>query len=326
PFGLDQTVTTGVISAKDRVTDRRNNLQQFLQTDAAINFGNSGGPLLNLAGEVIGVNTQIASRDGSYSGIGFALPSITVREVARQLIERGQVSRSLLGVQVDRVTPQFARIYGLPDEQGALIQYVEEGGAAYAAGLRSGDVVVAYANRRITSERDLIRELAATPGDTTVEVRYFRNGKPAAVTLRTEERTSSAIQTMRPRFERRGGPSSDASPEEPETTLRRLGLNVSDASPLKLMQLGVKDIYTGQAGALITEVSPVGLAAENGLQEGMLITAVNRRPVRTADDFLGALAALRPGDDLVLAVSRPLGRAPQGERRAVTNFFSFTLP
>ncbi len=326
PFGLDQTVTTGVISAKDRVTDRRNTLQQFLQTDAAINFGNSGGPLLNLAGEVIGVNTQIASRDGGYSGIGFALPSATVREVVRQLIERGQVSRSLLGVQVDRVTPQFARVYGLPNDQGALIQHVEEGGAAYAAGLRSGDVVVAYAGRPITSERDLIRELAATPGDTTVEVRYFREGKPTSVMLRTEERMSPAVRTMRPRFERRGGPSSDVPPEEPETALRRLGLNVADASPLKLMQLGVKDLYAGQAGVLITEVSPVGLAAESGLQEGMLITAVNRQTVRTADEFLARLGALRPGDDLVLAVSRPLGRTPQGERRAVTNFFSFTLP
>lgn len=326
PFGLDQTVTTGVISAKDRVTDRRNTLQQFLQTDAAINFGNSGGPLLNLAGEVIGVNTQIASRDGSYSGIGFALPSATVREVVRQLIERGQVSRSLLGIQVDRVTPQFARVYGLPDERGALIQQVEEGGAAYAAGLRSGDVVVEYAGRPIASERDLIRELAATPGDTTVEVRYFRDGKLAAVTLRTEERMSPTVRTMRPRFERRGGPASDAPPDEPEILLRRLGLNVADASPLKLMQLGVKDLYAGQAGVLITEVSPVGLAAESGLQEGMLIVAVNRQTVRSADEFLARLAALRPGDDLVLVVSRPLGRTSQGDRRAVTNFFSFTLP
>ncbi len=326
PFGLDQTVTTGVISAKERITDRRNNLQQFLQTDAAINFGNSGGPLLNLDGEVIGVNTQIASRDGSYSGIGFAIPSSTVRDVTRQLIERGQVSRSLLGVHVDRVTPQYARVYGLPNEQGALIQHVEEGGAAYAAGLRSGDVVVAYAGRRVTSDCDLVRELAATPGDTTVEVRYIRNGKPATVTLRTEERVSSPVRTLRPRFERRGGPSGDTSPEEPETILRRLGLNVADVSPLKLTQLGVKDLYGGQSGALITEVSPASLAAENGLQEGMLITAVNRRPVRTADDFLAALASLQTGDDLVLAVSRPLGRTPQGERRAVTNFFSFTLP
>jgi serine protease Do len=326
PFGLDQTVTTGIISAKDRVTDRRNTLQQFLQTDAAINFGNSGGPLLNLAGEVVGVNTQIASRDGSYSGIGFALPSATVREVVRQLIERGQVSRSLLGVLVDRVTPQFARVYGLPDEGGALIQHVEESGAAYAAGLRSGDVVVEYAGRRITSERDLIRELAATPGDTTVEVRYFRDGKLASVTLRTEERIAPVVRAMPPRFERRGSPSSDLPPEEPETVLRRLGLNVADPSPLKLMQLGVKDLYAGQAGVLITEVSPVGLAAESGLQEGMLITAVNRQTVRTVDEFLARLSALRPGDDLVLAVCRPLGRTPQGERRAVTNFFSFTLP
>ncbi|MGQ9897066.1 MAG: trypsin-like peptidase domain-containing protein [Acidobacteriota bacterium] len=326
PFGLDQTVTTGVISAKDRVTDRRNTLQQFLQTDAAINFGNSGGPLLNLAGEVIGVNTQIASRDGSYSGIGFALPSATVREVVRQLLERGQVSRSLLGVQVDRVTPQFARVYNLPDDQGALIQHVEEGGAAYAAGLRSGDVVVEYAGRPIVSEQDLIRELAATPGDTTVEVRYFRNGKPASVTLRTAERISPTVHTGRPRFERRGASTGEVLPNEPETVLRRLGLNVADATPLKLMQLGVKDLYAGQDGALITEVSPVGLAAESGLQEGMLITAVNRQMVHTADEFLTRLGNLRSGDDLVLAVRRPFGRTSQGERRAVTNFFSFTLP
>ncbi len=325
PFGLEQTVTTGIISAKERVTDRRNTLQQFLQTDAAINPGNSGGPLLNLAGEVIGVNTLIASRDGSYSGIGFALPAQTVRDVARQLIERGSVSRSLLGIYVDRVSPQFARVYGLPKETGALVQFLDDGGPAETAGLQSGDVIFEFNGRPVVSDRDLIRDLAATPGDTTVTIRYYRDGKVRSTELRTEERFSPPARAGRPRMERKGGNANSSDDERP--TDRKLGIEVATPTPLKLRLLGLENLYTDTHGALVTSVSPFGVAAEVGLAEGSLIVSVNRQPVRNQVDFNEITAGLKSGDDVVLVVKRPAnGRTAAGDRRLATNYLSLTMP
>lgn len=325
PFGLEQTVTTGIISAKERVTDRRNTLQQFLQTDAAINPGNSGGPLLNLNGEVVGVNTLIASRDGGYSGIGFALPAQTVRDVARQLIERGSVSRSLLGIYVDRVTPQFARVYGLTGPEGALVQYLDDGGPAESAGLRSGDVIVEFNGRKVVNDRDLIRDLASTPGDTTVRIGYIREGKLRSTELRTEERYSPPARAGRPRIERKGANATPSDDERP--TDRKLGIEVATPTAIKLRLLGMETLYADPDGVLVTSVSPFGVAAEVGLAEGSLILSVNRKPVRTQADFNEVTALLRPGDDVVLVIKRPIGgRTAAGDRRLAINYLSLTMP
>jgi serine protease Do len=327
PFGLEQTVTTGIISAKERVTDRRNTLQQFLQTDAAINPGNSGGPLLNLNGEVVGVNTLIASRDGGYSGIGFALPAQTVRDVTRQLIERGSVSRSLLGIYVDRVTPQFARIYNLPGPEGALVQFLDEGGPAETAGLRSGDVIVEFNDRKVLNDRDLIRDLASTPGDTTVRIGYIRDGKLRSTELRTEERYSPPARTGPPRIERKGGNANSPTTDDERPVQRRLGIQVATATPIKLKLLGLENLYADPDGVLVTGVSPFGVAAEVGLTEGSLIVSINRKPVRTQADFEEVTSLLRPGDDVVLMVKRPAGgRTAAGDRRLAINYLSLTMP
>jgi serine protease Do len=322
PFGLEQTVTTGIISAKERVTDRKHNLQQFLQTDAAINPGNSGGPLLNLSGEVIGINTQIASPGGSFSGIGFALPSQTVREVSRQLITTGRVSRSLLGVYIDRVSPQFARVYGLPSEKGALVQYFEENGPAQNAGLQSGDVIVEFNGQTVTSDRDLLRLLATTPGDTTVKVRYIRDGQSHMTAVKTDERTSAPTRIGPPRIQRRG----DAEDARPQSS-RKLGIVVAALTPLKLRQANLEGLFKkDDGGVLVAELTPFGVAAEAGVAEGAVITSVNRRPIASEADFEAAIQRLNPNDDVVIVMKRAIGRRANGERRIVTNYVSLTMP
>src|SRR2546427_2629058 len=156
PFGLEQTVTAGIISAKDRVTDGGTNaFQQFLQTDAAINPGNSGGPLVNLAGEVIGINTQIATNTGRFSGIGFALPSSTAVDIYNQLVTDGRVRRGFLGITPQEMSPQIARLNKVADGQGVLVREVTGGASpAGVAGLQSGDVITAINGQKVKTVRD----------------------------------------------------------------------------------------------------------------------------------------------------------------------------
>ncbi|KAF0243945.1 MAG: trypsin-like serine protease, partial [bacterium] len=163
PFGLEQTVTAGIISAKERVTDQNRNFQQFLQTDAAINPGNSGGPLINLAGEVIGINSQIATRKGNFEGVGFAVPASIFMDVYGQLIAQGRVSRGYLGVYPSKVTSEFAQVYSLKEPNGALIHDITEvDGPAAKAGLKSGDVVTEFNGHLVKDDRDLVRYIVST--------------------------------------------------------------------------------------------------------------------------------------------------------------------
>ncbi|HKC64578.1 MAG TPA: trypsin-like peptidase domain-containing protein, partial [Pyrinomonadaceae bacterium] len=180
PFGLDQTVTAGIISKKERQAAAFTSFQQFLQTDAAINRGNSGGPLVNMRGEVIGINSQIATSTGDYNGIGFALPSNAASFVYQQIISSGHVRRGYLGIFLDSVKPEFARVYGLPDTKGAIVTDVrDQQGPAGKAGMQANDVIVEYNGQQIQSAQDLINRVAATPVGETVPLAYLRdeNGK-----------------------------------------------------------------------------------------------------------------------------------------------------
>ena len=195
PFGFDQTVTAGIISAKNRDSKEVHNkvgFQYFLQTDAAVNHGNSGGPLINLSGEVIGINTLIATTTGDYNGISFAIPSSEAISVYKQLVKNGRVIRGFLGAMPDRVTPQIAKIYGLPAPRGAIISNVEatvkvdnvmvESPAA-KAGLKQNDVIVEFRGERIKDNEDLLRRVASTPVGTTAPVKIYRDGRPMTLNV-----------------------------------------------------------------------------------------------------------------------------------------------
>src|SRR5919112_4379469 len=174
PFGLDQTVTAGIISKKERESPFFNVFQRFLQTDAAINRGNSGGPLVNMRGEVIGVNSQIATSTGDYNGIGFALPSNEASFVYRQIVAGGRVKRGYLGVLLDSVKAEFARVYGLKDAKGAIITDVREG-PARAAGIQVNDIIVEFNAKPIANSQDLINKVASTPVGETVQLTFLRD-------------------------------------------------------------------------------------------------------------------------------------------------------
>src|SRR5436305_10389402 len=174
PFGLEQTVTAGIISTKERQTDQGASFRRFIQTDAAINRGNSGGPLVNMRGEVIGINSQIATSTGDYNGIGFALPSNIASSVFRQLMTAGKVRRGYLGVYLDSVKPEFARVYEMAAAKGAIIKDVaNDKGPAEKAGMQTNDIIVEYNGQEIADAQDLINKVASTPVGQTVPVAYL---------------------------------------------------------------------------------------------------------------------------------------------------------
>jgi serine protease Do len=261
PFGLRHTVTVGVVSAKGRTTLGINDYEDFIQTDAAINPGNSGGPLVNLDGEVVGMNTAIFSRTGGYMGVGFAIPSKLVGAVAEQLIESGQVTRGYLGITIQQITQELAEPFGLDRVQGVLVAEVAGGSPAAAAGLRQGDVILAYRGEAAQNVGAFRNRVALTPPGSGVELTVLRNGERLAVaavigTLTGDEPAATGVS---------GARDADA-----------LGLTVQPVTPELARQL---DAAPGE-GVVVTQVEPGSVAATAGLEPGTIILHVNREPVR----------------------------------------------
>jgi serine protease Do len=287
PFGLGGTVTVGVISAQSRDI-RSGPYDDYLQTDASINRGNSGGPLFNTRGEVIGVNTAIFSPTGGNVGIGFAVPSRVARSVTDQLIRTGRVERGHIGVSLQELTPAIAQALGRPDDRGVLVAGVEPGGPAARAGLRVGDVVTAFAGTPVEGGRDLTRAVAAAKPGTQAPLTVFRDG-------RTQELTVSV------------GPRPDEQPRQasldaPGNGGRRLGLAVVPVPEAARGRLGLEP---GTSGLLVQQVEPGSPAAEAGLRPGDVIVSANNRAVTAPADVATAWAeAQRQNRPVLLRVSR----------------------
>jgi serine protease Do len=323
PFGLEQTVTAGIISAKDRVTDSgATPFQQFLQTDAAINPGNSGGPLVSLAGEVIGINTQIATNTGAYNGIGFALPSATAVDVYNQLMSEGRVRRGYLGIVPQEMSPQIARLNKIPDGQGVLVREVTgETSPAARAGIQSGDVITSVNAQKVKSARELIRRIASLPVGSMANIDYVRAGERHTATVKLEERTEEA--DTRPGLRQvpsdprnpRGGNGSTA----PDGAKNKsgLGINVKTLTPDVARQNGLE----GARGALVVSVARGSIADENGLTFDDVIIEVNTKTVANQEDFVHSTRDLKSGDDVVIKVLRK-DRGPTRRMWIV----SFTMP
>jgi serine protease Do len=304
PFGLEQTVTAGIISTRERQTPSSSNFQRFLQTDAAINRGNSGGPLVNMRGEVIGVNSQIATSTGDYNGIGFALPSNEAAFVYGQLTAGDhRVKRGYLGVFLESVRGEYARVYGLSEAKGAIISDIREG-PAQKAGVQAGDVIVEFNGQPVQGSQDLINKVASTPVGRTVTLTYLRDAGG-----QMERRTASIAVGERPA---RGATEATPSPTpKPPATRRtggeaerpKLGLTLSELTP----QLANERNLKGVRGLLVKDVDPAGLAHEADIRENMVIQRINRTPVNSLADFERAVNALKPGDAVVLNVSYSIG-------------------
>ena len=303
PFGLDQTVTAGIISKKDRDTTT-SSFQRFLQTDAAINRGNSGGPLVNMHGEAIGVNSQIATLTGDYNGIGFALPSNEAKFVTEQVIAQGRVRRGFLGVRLESVHAEFARVYHLPDAKGAVVVDMPpdrsgEATPAAKAGIQINDVIVEFNGQPVQDSNDLIAKVAATKVGQTVTLTFLHD-----VDGKFERRTASAVLADRTESISRDNevlPRDKA--EKDKSNSARLGLTLAE-----LTAKTIEDNHlNGVKGLYVKDVDPNGLVADLPdsirVREGEVVTRINRIPVNTLADFQHVIESLKPGDAIVLNLS-----------------------
>jgi serine protease Do len=312
PFGLDQTVTAGIISKKERETPYFSNFQRFLQTDAAINRGNSGGPLVNMRGEVIGINSQIATSTGDYNGIGFALPAGEANFVYQQIVSQGKVRRGFLGVTLDSVKDEFARVYGLPEAKGAIIMDVSETKdgqptPAAKAGMQSNDIITEFNGQQVLSAQDLIQKVAGTPVGESVVFTFLRDrdGK-------LEKHSANVVLGERPPPQLlRELSDAPAPPKAKEPDPKGNGLQLGITLTELTTQLVAEKRLQGVRGLYVKDVDPNGLAAEvrvlggqQALTAGDVITRINRSPVVALADFQRVLGSLKPGDPIVLHVSR----------------------
>lgn len=268
PFGVGQTVTTGIVSATGRGNLGIEEYEDFIQTDAAINPGNSGGALVDVEGRLIGINTAIYSRSGGNQGIGFAIPSNLARNVMDSLVKYGHVSRGYLGIMIQDVTPSLAKAFKLPDASGALIGDVVSGGPADKAGLKNGDVVIEYNGKKVRDSRHLKLTVGETKPGSRVPVKILRDGvnKNLEVTVRDLPDDPKLAQSSR---------SSDTD----NGTLN--GVTVSDLDARARRQF---DIPESVKGVIVTDLEPDSAAAEAGLKPGDVIQEINRTPVKTAEE------------------------------------------
>jgi serine protease Do len=292
PFGLEHTVTAGIVSAKHRIIGQ-GSYDDFIQTDAAINPGNSGGPLINLKGEVIGINTAINPRANT---IGFAVPINMAKNILPQLRATGSVTRGWLGVVIQRITPELAEQFELPDKQGALVSKVEPDGPADQAGLRRGDVIVEFNGEPIDEMEELPRVVAATGVGVPVKVVVLREGdrKTLEVTVGRFPEEAQVAST----------------PEPSQESVEAWGLRVQDLTPELAEQLEIE----GAEGVVVTQVARGSAAGEAGLRRGDVILEVDKQSVANVGEFEKALAGsgsgtlllVRRGDNtLFMAMQRP---------------------
>ncbi|HIE65556.1 MAG TPA: Do family serine endopeptidase [Nitrospiria bacterium] len=280
PFGLDRTVTVGVISALGRENVNLSRYEDFIQTDASINPGNSGGPLFDIRGEVIGINTAIIN---FAQGIGFAIPSNMVKSITAQLKTSGRVTRGWLGVGIQPLTPELAKNFGVKEGVGVLINEVFEGDPAHRGGIRPGDIILEVNGEKVDTPSTLARVIAGfIPGEKT-RILVLRDGKETIKFIELKERKDDAVTA--------------SIPKTPEAFM---GLNIEDLTPESAKKFKIK----GKKGAIIMKVEPGSTAEAEGLREGDLIKEVNRRTINTAEDFSKAMKNIKKGEAVLLRVSR----------------------
>jgi serine protease Do len=280
PFGFVNTITAGIVSAKGRSLPDEN-FVPFIQTDVAVNPGNSGGPLLNLKGEVVGINSAIYSRTGGYMGVSFAIPIEVALDVSRQLQQTGKVTRGRLGVQIQALTPELAKSFKLENVKGVLVATVEPGSPAAKAGLQAGDVILAFEGKPVTNANELPRVVAATKPGSTATLDIWRNGAKRQLKATLGEFPSEKVAQQ--------------SAPEAKQSANRLGLVVRELAPAQRKALGI------EYGLAIEGVS--GPAAGQ-LQRGDIVMAVNNVYFKSLDEFNSILQQQPAGGMVALLVRR----------------------
>jgi serine protease Do len=296
PQRLPETVTSGIISAKGRTTGVGPVYQSFIQTDAAINRGNSGGPLVNMRGEVIGINNSIATVSGGNEGIGFAIPSNMAKGVMQQLVEKGKVTRGYLGVAIQDIDSRgLAQSLGLPDMQGALISQVMKDTPADKAGLKDGDVIVKVDGQTVASANELRNTVARIAPGTAVKLEIYRDGK---------KQTVEVIVAAQPKVLAQAGMREEESETPAEATTNRFGLKVATLTEEMARQANYK---APLEGVIITDVADGSDAREQGLRPGMVILDVQGKKVETAEEFEQAISGEAAAKGVRLRLTDPGG-------------------
>ncbi len=293
---LEHTVTAGIVSGKGRNIAGLADYQNYIQTDAAINPGNSGGALVNLNGELIGINTAILTKSGGYMGVGFAIPVNLVKKVMNDILTKGKVVRGWLGVVIQDVTPQLAQIYGLKKPEGAVVTKVQKDSPADKAGLKEEDIIIEFNGQKIRNRFDLSSKVANTLPGTKVKIKVLRDGKEKTLTVKLGEY-----------------PEEEAVVAQAEEYKVDLGFKVQDLTPDIRKQL---DIPEDVEGVVVSSVRMGSRAFLAGLREGDVILKVNRKPVGNVREFRKVVNELKPGSPIALYVQR-------GDNRL---FVTFKLP
>jgi serine protease Do len=305
PFGLEATVTAGIVSATGRDIEGAQQFQRFIQTDAAINPGNSGGPLLNINGEVIGINTAIATQSGGYQGVGFALPVNTAAAVYNSIIRNGKMSRGSIGIQFNKYNNRPELMKGLGLKGGVIVEKVTPGQPADKAGMKAEDVIVAFNGKPVKDGDDLVNRVSATPIGSEADVTVDRSGKKVDLKVTIADREEQLIAAEDPRFSKH---------EESESTSKndvksaRFGISLR---PVNDTEKQAAELGT-RGGVVVTQVQENSFAEEIGVQERDIIVSINRHPVASVDDVRNLQAKLKAGDAVAFRVLRGL---PTGSNR-----------
>jgi len=309
PFGLSETVTAGIVSAKGRNIVPNRQFQSFIQTDAAINPGNSGGPLVNMAGEVIGINTAILTDTNAYAGVGFAMPSNTVVNVYNQLIApEHRVARGSIGIMFNaQENPAISRVYGA-GSGGVTVSDVTAGSPAERAGIKVGDTIVSVDGKPVKNGDELVSDIASRKPGTKVSLGFVRNGKKQEASVTVADRAKLFAARL-------GDEEENGEEETPKES--KLGLTVRAVTSEMADRL---DIPAGK-GVIVQDIKPSSFADDVGLTRGDVILEINKQPVNSEDDFTHISSSLKSGQDVVFLV-----RQRGAGRQDGTIFLAGTLP
>ena len=295
PFGFEHTVTAGIVSAKGRGGVLENGgryfYQDFIQTDAAINPGNSGGALVDLDGNLMGINTAIFSRGGGFQGIGFAIPSNMARDIMTRLIKDGKITRGYLGVFIQSIDEDLAASMGLKERKGAIVTEISKDGPAANSNLKVGDIVTTL-NGQPIDDSDALRNLIATfPPGTAVRMDVLRDGKPSKVTVTLGELPENPDQVASTETEHKNAAS-------------RLGIDVQDLTP----DIARRFQYDADSGVIIAKVEAGSVAEDKGLQRGDLVREVNGKPVTNVREFVAIVRGFTGGQAVRFLIQRGNGQ------------------
>jgi serine protease Do len=314
PFGLQATVTAGIISAKERDVDPESQFQHFLQTDAAINPGNSGGPLLNIRGEVIGINTAIATTSASrgYQGVGFAMPMNMAAMVYNQIIKNGKVTRGGIGVSFVPSDTDKARAL-LKDAgvtEGVFVETVTAGGASDKAGIKGGDIIVSLNGKTVRNGTDLVDTVTTTPVGTSLDIGVLRDHKRQSFHV--------VVGDLAQLFPEKFGTGSGDESNKAEASAGSLGMYLENLTDQRRENLGLKE----KGGVRVSSVIPDSFAEEIGLLAGDVLTSIKNQPINSVDDVTRVRNTLKPGDPVTFRVLRK----PRGTNDWTPAFAAGTLP